>query len=133
MIDVEAQVFTAVKTAVTASFENCLLQSTLTLIPASYPAVCIEEVDNYVDVRGSDSGNTERRAEVVYEVNVFSNALTGKKAEAKAILKIIDEKMNDLGFVRRTRRPVSLDSATAYRLVARYAAVVGSDEKIYGR
>lgn len=133
MIDVESQVFTAVKTAVTATYTGCLCQSTLTLMPASYPAVCVEEVDNYVDVRGSDSGNTERRAQVVYEVNVFSNALTGKKSEAKAILKIIDEKMNDLGFVRRTRRPVSLDSATAYRLVARYAAVVGSDEKIYGR
>lgn len=133
MIDVESQVFTAVQTAVTAQYSNCLCQSTLTLMPPSFPAVCIEEVDNYVDVRGSDSGNTERFAQVVYEVNIFSDAPTGRKAQAKAILNIIDSKMNDLGFVRRTRRPVSLDSATTYRLVARYAAVVGSDQKIYGR
>lgn len=133
MIDVESQVFTAVQTAVQTAFPGCLCQSTLTLMPAQFPAVCIEEVDNYVDGRYSDSENTEKIASVVYEVNIFSNDPNGRKANAKAILAVIDTKMNDLGFVRRTRRPVSLDSATAYRLVARYAAQVGSDNQIYGR
>ena len=133
MIDIESQVYTAVKNVVTASYPNCLCQSTLTLMPASFPTVCIEEVDNYVDPRGTDSANTEQLASVVYEVNIYSDAMSGRKAQAKAILKIIDDKMNDLGFIRRTRRPVSLDSAQVYRLVARYAAIVGRDEQIYGR
>jgi hypothetical protein len=70
----------------------------------------------------------------MYEVNVYSNKVTGKKSECKAIIALIDREMLALGFVRSTLTPVpNMNDSTIYRMVARYRATVSSDNKIYRR
>lgn len=69
----------------------------------------------------------------MYEVNVYSNKTSGKKAECRAIAAVIDDILLGLGFTRTMKNPVSMDDATIYRMVTRYTAVVSIDQTIYRR
>ena len=76
----------------------------------------------------------ENHAQVLYEVNVYSNKTSGKKAECKAIIALIDSKMEALGFTRTLMNPVpNEEDATVYRMVARYRAIVSKNKTIYRR
>lgn len=132
MIDIENDVFNTIAVVVRASYSTASVYGESVLTPASFPCVCIEEIDNYRSKVHMDADMTEKYADIVYEVNVYSNKTTGKKSEAKAILNLIDAKMTSLGFRRQSKKPVSMDSTTIYRVVARYKAVVSKNNKIYG-
>lgn len=133
MIDIENEVFTKVATALREQFPKITVESVTTYSPSKFPFVCIEEADNYSYLLTRDTGSNENHAIVVYEVNVYSNKANGKKAEAKAILAVVDYVMNGLGFTRLTKTPINLDDATKYRVFARYSAVVSTDKTIYRR
>jgi len=73
-------------------------------IPCCIPAVMVEELDNYALERTQDSGSLENHAGLMYEINVFSNLMVGKKSQAKSIFKDIDAVMAGLGSLGRSRR-----------------------------
>ena len=92
------------------------------------------EMDNSTRADTIDSGSNENHANVMYEVNVYSNKTAGKKTECREILALIDEEMLAMGFSRSTLTPVPNEyDSTIYRMVARYRAAVSSDLKIYRR
>ncbi len=133
MIDIENAVFTEVATALRARFSEITVESVTTYSPSKFPCVCIEETDNYSLLSTRDTASNEKHATVVYEVNVYSNKVNGKKTEAKTILAAVDDVMNGLGFTRTTKTPINLDDATKYRGFARYRAVVSTNKTIYRR
>jgi hypothetical protein len=60
--------------------------------------------------------------------------MSGKKTECKAIIALIDSKMEALGFTRTLMNPVpNEEDATVYRMVARYRAIVSKNKTIYRR
>ena len=62
----------------------------------------------------------------MYEINIYSNKSSGKKAEAKAIANTLDEAMAEKGFTRSFREQIpNLKDATIYRIVIRYQGVIG--------
>ena len=70
----------------------------------------------------------ENHVNLMYQVDIFSNLTSGKKAECKKILKIVDEIMSEMGFVRILCEPIeNLEDATIYRITARYSAIVGRE------
>lgn len=74
----------------------------------------------------------ENVAALMYEVNVYSNKTSGKKAEAKAIAATADEAFASLGFTRTMSSQVpNLNDASIYRITCRYQAVVDKDLWIY--
>ena len=85
MIDVENQVFTAVHEYVLNEFPGLYLVSTYERTPAHLPAAYVIESDNAVYRRTQDSSMNENFAAVDYQVDVFSNKVQGRKAEAKAV------------------------------------------------
>ena len=134
MIDIESSVFNAVATKVREQFPNIYMVGEYVKSPSSFPAVSLVEMDNAIRVDTIDSGSNENHANVMYEVNVYSNKTTGKKSECKAIIALIDQEMLALGFVRATLTPVpNMNDSTIYRMVGRYRASVSSDNKIYRR
>ena len=133
MIDIESQVFTRIATDLREAFPGIMVESTLTLMPETFPTVCIEEADNSTFRRTIDSGAGDRYADVMYEVNIYSNKLDDGKLECKHIHEVIDATMVRMGFVRRGRYPVPVNRPMTYRLVARYSAVVSENEEIYRR
>lgn len=133
MIDIENEVFTVISQKVLARFPRATLYPELVLTPSKFPCVCAEEIDNFTVTRTLDSRIGEHHANVTHEVNVYSNKASGKKAECKAIMKIVDSVYMEFGFVRTMLMPTPTNDHTKYRLTARYKAVVSENKTIYRR
>lgn len=134
MIDIESQVFDRIAKRVREQFPNIFMVGEYVNSPSSFPAVSLVEVDNSIRETTIDSGSNENHANVMYELNVYSNKTTGKKTECKEIVALIDMEMTAMGFVRSTLTPVPNEyDSTIYRMVGRYKAAVSSDCKIYRR
>ena len=134
MIDIENQVFDRIAMKVREQFPDIFITGEYVNSPSSFPAVSLVEMDNSVRESTVDSGSNEKHANVMYEVNVYSNKTAGKKSECKAIMALIDQELIAMGFVRSTLTPVQNEyDSTIYRMLGRYRAAVSSDYKIYRR
>lgn len=139
MIDIEPDVFAAVAVPLREKYGKdqngqwkIWVSGESTNIPAKYPySVIIEEKDNYVYTRASTT-RIENAANVMYEVNVYTNRVGYKKQDAQEIMSFIDEIMAGMKFTRTMMQPIdNLSDATIYRMVARYKATVDTDFMIY--
>lgn len=134
MIDIESEVFNIVSKATRAKYPKIYMTGEYVKSPPSFPCVSLIETDNQIYRNTRDSGSIENHAQVLYEVNVYSNKTSGKKAECKAIIAFIDTQMEALGFTRTLMNPVpNEEDATVYRMVARYRAIVSKEKVIYRR
>ena len=134
MINIESAVFNRVATRVREVFPDIYITGEYVKSPPSFPAASLMEMDNITRVETIDSGSNENHANVMYEVNVYSNKAYGKKTECREILALIDEEMLNMGFSRSTLTPVPNENdSTIYRMVGRYQAAVSSDHKIFRR
>lgn len=131
MIDIENEIFTILSNMLRQEFPNITTSQIYERTPASFPFVHIEEQDNYESVDHM-SNCTDNPSNVMYEINIYSNKRSGKKAECKKILSLIDTKMREMGFRRMSKRSLpNIKDATIYRMVARYVAIVDSTRTIY--
>lgn len=134
MIDIESLVFDRVAKRVREQFPDIFMTGEYVNSPSSFPAVSLVEMDNSTRESTIDSGSNENHANVMYEVNVYSNKTAGKKSECKTIITLIDTEMTAMGFVRNTLTPVPNEyDSTIYRMVGRYRAAVSTDHKIFRR
>ena len=134
MIDIENIVFNTVAEKIREVFPDIFVAGEYVKSPPFFPAVSLVEMDNSTHIETIDSGSNENHANVMYEVNVYSNKTTGKKSECKAIIALIDEEMLAMGFSRSTLTPVPNENdSTIYRMVGRYRAAVSSNNTIYRR
>lgn len=134
MIDIENTVFNTVATKVREQYPDIYMTGEYVKSPSSFPAASLVEMDNATRTDTIDSGSNENHANVMYEVNVYSNKATGKKSECKAIIALIDKEMLALGFARNMLNPVpNMNDSTIYRMVGRYRATVSSNHEIIRR
>ena len=134
MIQIEDELFTTIATALRSAYTGIYVTGEYVNQPPQMPAVFIVEQDNSVYQRGVDSGDMENFAEVMYQVDVYSNKNKGRKAECNAIIGTVDEQFNRMGFTRTFLNHVpNMNDAAIYRMTARYRGVVGKDKLIYGR
>ena len=134
MIDIENPVFNRVSTRVRDVFPDIFMAGEYVKSPPSFPAASLVEMDNSTRIETIDSGSNENHANVMYEVNVYSNKTAGKKSECKSIIALIDEEMLAMGFSRSTLTPVPNENdSTVYRMIGRYRAAVSSNNTIYRR
>lgn len=134
MIDLESPLFTEIAVALRSAYPGITVYGEYVPAPAGLPSVSIVEMDNSTFLPTWSNRATEQYALVMYEVNVYSNRNTGKKAQAKAIMDTIDTMLQEYGFERITVTPVqNMNDATIYRMVGRYRAVVSDDLTVYRR
>ena len=134
MIDIENVIFNRVATKVRDEYPDIYMTGEYVKSPSSFPAVSLVEMDNATRTDTIDSGSNENHANVMYEVNVYSNKATGKKSECKDIIALIDKEMLTLGFARNTLTPVpNMNDSTIYRMVGRYRATVSMKHEIIRR
>lgn len=134
MIDVETEVFSIISTKVRETYTGIFITGEYVKSPPSFPCVSLLEADNaiYRSTRTTDS--MENHAELLYEVNIYSNKTKGKKAECKDIASIIDSEFANMGFTRIMLNPIpNEEDATIYRMVGRYKAIVSKNNMIYRR
>ena len=131
MIDVESKVFQKCADAFRAAYPNGFIAGEYVAQPPKFPAVSVVEMDNNVDERAMDNGNIENAVNVMYQVDVFSNLNKGKKAQAKAIVALIDEVLAKYRFVRTFCNPIqNMNDATIYRMTARYRRRITDQDNI---
>lgn len=124
MYNVESLVLTDIAKVLREEFDTIDIASEYVRQPSKFPHVSIVESDNYMLMEALDSSDKERYSAVMYEVNVYSNKTSGKKAECRKIMGIIDNMMYDMNFIRTALTPVpNMEDATIYRMTARYQAV----------
>lgn len=134
MIDIETEVFNTVSAKVREKYPKIYMTGEYVKSPPSFPCVSLIETDNQIYRNTRTTECIENHAQLLYEVNVYSNKQSGKKAECKAIIALIDKRMEALGFTRTLLNPVpNEEDATVYRMVARYRAIVSKSKVIYRR
>ena len=131
MIDCEAKVFQACADAFRAAYPNGYITPEYVPQPPKFPAVSVVEMDNNVDERAIDNGSIENAVNVMYQVDVYSDLNRGKKAQAKAIIALIDEVLAQYRFVRTFCNPIqNFNEATIFRMTARYRRRITDTEQI---
>lgn len=134
MIDMESEIFSDLADTVRAVYPNAFVTGEYVKSPTSFPCISIVEISNAVYRNSSTNCVEENHAAVTYEVNVYSNKKSGKKAECRKIFNLIDQRLAQIGFTRRMLEPIpNVEDATIYRMLGRYRAVIGADHTIYRR
>lgn len=129
MIDIESIVFDTVYKAVKSKFPKAEVKSVYVESAAEFPCVCVVEDDNRTFQKTLDGSLNEHHAELLYTVTVYSNKKNGKKEEARAIAKVIDEAMQDMKFTRIMLNQIPNIDQRIYRIVGRYRAIVSEGLK----
>lgn len=124
MIDIENTLFNNIALYLRANVPGISVYGEYIDVPSAFPCVTITEADNYVNTNYSDTDNIENRANVMYEVNVYSNLVNGKKEQATAIAEMVDNQMAEYGFTRTMKLPIPNTDRTIYRISMRYTASV---------
>ena len=95
-----------------------------------FPCVQIEENNNVPKYR--DSANHSKYAAVSLRVRVYSNKTSGRIAEARSIVGIVDSVLEPLNFHRKSFAPLNgLYNNSVYRIDCSYGATIGEDGMIY--
>jgi len=119
MIDCENEVYTRVATALRGSYSGIDITGDYVNIPSGFPHVSIVQIDNRT-VKDKTT-DTAEMARVVFQMDIYANDKSGKKATAKAIAKTIDDEMFRMNFRRTGLDPnPNRDDLTIFRLTARY-------------
>lgn len=134
MNDYENEIFTDVATEVRSKHPGAVVKGEYVRSPAEFPMVAVSEVENVMVDELMDSSHKEEYSGLAYRLQVFSNKVGGKKAEAKAIFKTANKIICDMGFRRVTysTTPEIYDS-TIYSITATYEAIVDERGYVYKR
>ena len=122
MIDIEAKIYSPIRTALVTEYQNIFVTSEPTATSAKFPAVSIVQEDNYMSVNKLDNSGRERFATIMFQVDVYSNKASGKKSQCKEIMNVVDEMLFALNFTRISLAPIPMENDGYYRLSARYRA-----------
>lgn len=134
MIDAELEIFAEISAKVRAKYPKIFMTGEYVSAPSSFPCVSLVEMDNATFRNTQTQSGQENHAAVTYELNVYSNKKTGKKAECKEIAAFIDELLMEHNFTRMLLEPIpNTQDATIYRMLGRYRAVIDKNHTIYRR
>ena len=134
MINVENEIFNIVATAVRTAYPGAFVVGEYVKSPSRFPCVSVVEIDNTAYDNTQTSGCLENHADITYEINIYSNKISGKKSECKEIASLLDNEFATLGFSRTMLQPIpNMDDATIYRMTGRYRGVVSKDKYVFRR
>ena len=121
MIDIENEVYNIIANEVRTKYPKTFVSGDESLAPSTFPAVCIVQRDNPIDMSSADSGSIERVTSPMFEVNVYSNLKTGRKQEAKNIMATICDVMATMDMERTYCQPTPNIDTSIYRIVGRFS------------
>ncbi|GHV09299.1 hypothetical protein FACS1894217_13270 [Clostridia bacterium] len=134
IIDLETLIFSEVSRKVRDHCPKAFVTGEYVPSPPSFPCVSLVEVDNATFRNSQTQGSSENHAAVTYELNVYSNKTTGKKAQCREIAVLVNDVLMGLNFTRIMLEPVpNQNDATIYRMIGRYRAVVSKENQIFRR
>ena len=133
MIDYETDIFNSVATQLRSAYTGIYVTAERQRTPPKFPAVQIVEMSNVASTDTQDSASLENHADLMFEVNVFSNLKSGAKLHARGIVGYVDTLFQGLGFARQLLEPIDNADDSVYRYVARYIGRVSQSGVVYQR
>lgn len=131
LTDIENIIFTKIAVRLRTEVEGVFVVGESQSVPARFPCVTLMEADNYVYEK-SQTAQIENHANLMYEASAYSNLASGKKAQCKKMMQIIDEEMAQLGFTRIMKQTVpNIEDASICRMTARYRGIQDKENRIY--
>lgn len=132
MIDISNEVYTFIRKRVKAVEPSVAFSDEYQTAQTVFPCCIFRQADDYIRRDRIDSGNIENAVNVMFEVDVYSNKISGKKEEAKKIMSLVSDNMALIGLVRSMCSPVpNIADATIYRLTARFEGTVDKNNNIF--
>lgn len=132
MIEHSYEIFSLVAAKLRAAVPNISVVSEYISIPAEFPCVSIDEIENLPS--HLDSAARNKYADVRYRVQVFSNKQTGKRAQCREIYAVVDDALQELGFICRSYSTMpDIYASSMYSITAVYEATLGADGTVYRR
>ena len=93
---------------------------------------CVQIAENNNVPTHKDSSRRSKYAAVSLRVRVYSNKTSGRIAEARSIVGIVDSVLEPLNFYRKSFAPLNgLYNNSVYRIDCSYGATIGEDGMIY--
>ena len=123
MIDDEQVIYEEVSRALRKRFEGITITGVeIVGTPPRFPAVSIVLKNSEVNTKYSTFESVENAARAEYEVNVYSNLVSEKKAkqQTKDIVAVIDGVMSSFFYIRSFNQPIPSADTGNTRRVARY-------------
>ena len=131
MKDCENEIYTLIAQRLRAEFPGIAISGDQDAVAPRFPFVSIEMSDNTTLFKVMDSGNYEVSI-VYFDINIYSNLKTGRKAEARKIASVIDSVLTPKNFRRMEMRPLhDKHNPNLYRIFANYR--VATDGKYFYR
>ncbi len=131
MIDCELLVYNKVAPIMREKHPGIFVAGDAQAVPATFPAFLLWEDDNYSDADSNDFQKVDHAAWVVYVGEVYSNLVSGRKAQARTIMNTADEVMLSLGFVRMMNSPIPNTDSKIARRVAKWRAKISDELIVY--
>lgn len=135
MYDIETPLYQLVyDTVMEVTDGHAEVASTYTKVPERFPMVYFTMVDCYTNNGMRTADHIDMWQTATFDLSVYSNSESGKKAECKRIGNAIDEAFMKKGISRMswTINP-DINDATVYRLTARYRVMFDRDGVLYYR
>ncbi len=121
-------IFTAIRNAVKAEYDNANCVQTYSLTPSKFPTVFARELGHFTPQDTVTLSNAQDISECTWEAQVFSNVAGTSKEQAYAIMAIVKSVMRHLYFAETFEQPIDQQDKSIYCLVARFRRVIGSGE-----
>lgn len=134
MIDIYDRVFAYVYEAVKKLNAEAEVYDAFSQIPPKFPCVTVQELNNTTTASIIGTRNKEKLARISYQIDVFSNANTGRRRECTELMSAINDALIMLNFERVSMQPVPnyLD-ADVYRITARFEVIADNKNNTYRR
>ena len=133
MIDKENEVFTRVYERVVAEFPSVAMDTSYQAVPSGFPHVSLYQMDSYTPRDKMDNSVHPKYVAITFEAQVYTNKVSNKKAQAKKIMAIINDVMEEMNLRRIILTPTpNLNDASIYRLTARFEGMADANY-FYGR
>lgn len=128
------EIYTDVTNAVLASYPTCTIRNSFVYAPDAFPLASIVMSGDGNTQNTRDSSNIDKFNDVTATVDVYTNTVNGKKAQAEGIMAIISGSFYALNFKMVSCKPSSnISNAQNYRLSATFTATVDCYGNIYAR
>lgn len=137
MIDIESQIIDDLYNKIITVFPAVTVGTIADPTQITFPYVNIIVSDSAPTYRFVNSSRVEKYRDITIEIEVYTNAILGRKAQAKGIMSLVDSELLAMGAVGTALNPLDLtnpvDNSAVFRLFARYRATVDSDGIFYSR
>lgn len=135
MIDFENQIVDMISVPLYEKYGSggiSVISEPVSTVQKIFPAVSVIQMDNSILMKTRATDCIENHVSVMYEIDIYSNLVQGKKRQAKDIAEIINDILVGHNFTRTFCQPLdNLADSKIYRIKMRFKAVIGKNGVIY--